>query len=128
MKVGTYVTTAPNATPQPHTVPSADSTSRVGASRAPACDASGGDASGTVHAMAKAITEKPAASANSAGKPATSISSSPSAGASACVVSVETPNRPSAAARRVAGAKATASVEAALKAAAKATPCRMRSA
>ena len=78
--------------------------------------------------MAKAITEKPAASANSAGKPATAINSSPSAGASACVVSVETPKSPSAAARRVAGAKATASVEAALKAAAKATPCRMRSA
>src|SRR5213079_3247813 len=52
---------------------------------------------------------------------------SPNAGASAWVVSVETPKRPSAAARRVAGAKTTASVDAALNAAAKARPCTMRS-
>src|SRR5439155_1763903 len=49
------------------------------------------------------------------------------AGASAWVVSVETPKRPSAAARRVAGAKTTASVDAALNADAKARPCTMRS-
>ena len=53
---------------------------------------------------------------------------SPMDGASAWVPSVETPKSPSAAARRAGGASSAASVEAALKPAANATPCTIRSA
>ena len=102
--------------------------SRVAASPAPPPGRRfGAGASGTVHAMASDTAEKAAATTNSARNPATAISISPNAGASAWVVSVETPKRPSAAARRVAGAKTTASVDAALNADAKARPCTMRS-
>ncbi len=87
-----------------------------------------GASSGRGQATARPTAENTLAATKSAGKPPSRTSCSPSVGASACVARVETPKRPRAAARRPSGANSAASVEAALKPAAKASPCSARSA
>src|SRR5439155_678921 len=111
--------TAPNATPQQATVAIAVESSAVARS-GPAAWVRAGASSGSGQATARPTAENTAAATKSAGKPPSRTSCSPSVGASAWVASVETPKRPRAAARRPSGANSAASVEAALKPAAKA--------
>jgi hypothetical protein len=119
--------TAPNATPQQATVAIAVESSAVARSGT-AVWMRAGASSGSGQATARPTAENTLAATKSAGKPPSRTSCSPSVGASACVARVETPKRPRAAARRPSGANSAASVEAALKPAAKASPCSARSA
>src|SRR5262245_58267286 len=118
--------TAPKATPQQATVPIAVMKSRVQRSGVVALAATPPRTS-SGQAMARPTRENTDATRKSAWKPPRPTISSPSEGAIACVPSVETPKMPSAAARRPGGANSTASVDAALKPAAKASPCTARS-